>query len=245
MGISGEQANATFHKSWEKIRSADIEQLVVEQMIHYLTTYGFASMGVYDPSTVYIPNEKLELLDVTDDLSLTFIQGLTAAELLAEIIKLGSGVALHEQSLDDIMAIVKANKFEPDFLAAINNHELSARLYDFYGLVPKEPVPFLRYVVYKLTESSLLIKNDELINKIKEVKPKQRRLLNKMIANAPSDLASIFYRFKPVFLALKSVSNDKNFFNRLRKQAVKQHRPLPTDYLKLHNRANQARRDRL
>ena len=52
IGIDGEQANATFHKSWEKIRSADIRQLVLEQMIHYMTTYDYSRMGIYDPSTV-------------------------------------------------------------------------------------------------------------------------------------------------------------------------------------------------
>jgi len=67
--------------------------------------------------------------------------------MLAEIVKLGSGVALHEKSLDDIMMIVKAIGFEPDFLERIGNHELRARLYDFYGLVPQEPVAFLRYIL--------------------------------------------------------------------------------------------------
>lgn len=231
VGVSGEQANAAFHKSWEKVRSADIEQLVVEQLVHYFTTYGYASLGAYDPSTVYIPNEKLELPEIADNLSLTLIRGLTAPEILGEIVKLGGGVALHEQSLDDVMAIVKANRFPPDYLDAIGNHELLARLYDFYGLVPDDPVAFLRYLVYRLTETSLLIKNDELIKKIKEADSKKRRILDKLIANAPADLASIFYRFKPLFLALKSVSKDKTFFNRLRKKAVKLHQPLPVDYL--------------
>jgi len=77
----------------------------------------------------------------------------------------------------------------------------------------------------------LLIKNDALIALIKEVEPKQAQLLGGLIDKAPEDLASIFYRFKPIFLALKSVSKNKTFFNRLRKKAVKLHRPLPVDYL--------------
>jgi hypothetical protein len=231
IGVSGEQANATFHKSWQKIRTAKIEQLVVEQLIHYVTTYGFKELGIYDPATVYVPNEKLELPEITDDLSLTYIRGLTTDELLAEIVKLGSGVALHEKSLDDIMMIVKAIQFSPDFLERILNHELLARLYAFYNLVPEEPVAFLRYVVYRLTDSSLLIKNDALIELIKDADRKQIKALGKLIDKAPDGLASIFYRFKPIFLALKSVAKNKTFFNRLRKKAVKLHRPLPVDYL--------------
>ena len=40
IGLSSEQMNSSFHKSWKKIKEADIEQLVVEQLAHYLTTYG-------------------------------------------------------------------------------------------------------------------------------------------------------------------------------------------------------------
>ena len=231
IGVSGEQANATFHKSWEKVRSAKMDQLVLEQVIHYMTTYGFHQLGIYDPASVYIPNEKFEVPGITDDLSLTYIRGLTADELLMEIVKLGGGVALHEKSLDDIMTIVKAMRFEPGFLERIRNHELRARLYDFYGLAPQEPVAFLRYAVYRLTGTSLLIKNKPLIQLIKEVEPKQAKILDKLISKAPDDLASIFYRYKPIFLALKSISKNKTFFNRLRKNAVKRHHPLPMDYL--------------
>ena len=231
IGVSGEQANATFHKSWEKIRSAKIEQLVLEQLIHYITTYGFEQHGLYDPASVYVPNEKLEIPDINADLSLTYIRGLTSSDLLDEILKLGCGVALNEDSLDDILTIVKEICFEPNYLDRIQNHELRARLYDFYGLVPEEPVAFLRYAIFRLAGSSLLIKNSALIKSIQSVERPQVEMLDELLVKAPDDLASIFHRFKPLFLALKSVSKNKTFFNRLRKNAVKLHRPLPVDYL--------------
>jgi hypothetical protein len=49
--------------------------------------------------------------------------------------------------------------------------------------------------------------------------------------DAPDDLASIFFRYKPLFLAMKSVSHNKTFYNRLRKDADQLHQPLPVDYL--------------
>ena len=57
IGLSGKQMNASFHKSWQKVRDADIIQLVMEQIIHYITTYGFERLGIYDENSVYIPNE--------------------------------------------------------------------------------------------------------------------------------------------------------------------------------------------
>lgn len=231
VGISGEQANATFHKSWEKVRTADIEQLVLEQIMHYFTTYGFRSLGINDPSSIYIPNEKLELPEITDDISLTYIRSMTRDELLDAIVRLGSGIALHEKSLYDIMAIVQEMGFEPDLIERVGNYELMARLCGHFNVVPRKPVDFLRYVVFLVTGSSLLIKNDNLIALIKEGKADQQARLDRCLEQAPEDLASIFYRYKPIFLALKSLSKNKTFFNRLRKQAVKQHRPLPVDYL--------------
>jgi len=46
-GITSEKVNASFHKSWKKVKEADIEQLVVEQVAHYLTTYGKESPALY------------------------------------------------------------------------------------------------------------------------------------------------------------------------------------------------------
>ena len=58
LGLTAEQMNSTFHKSWDKIKTAELAQLVMEQLVHYFTTYGFKQLGVYSEESVYIPNEK-------------------------------------------------------------------------------------------------------------------------------------------------------------------------------------------
>lgn len=229
VGISGEKANNSFHKSWKKIKDASIEQLAVEQIAHYITTYGFEALGVYSEDTVFIPSEKLDLPEITEDIKLTVIKGLTGEDILTKIIGLGSsGIALHEDTLNDIMRIVEGNSYNPDFVEEINNRELSIRLFEFFDIYPKDPVEFLRFVVTKLTGSSLLIKSPDLVHEIKKAKDSSlhRKTLDKLIEHAPDNLASIFYRFKPIFLALKHVSNNKRFFNKLRRDAIKMHRPL-------------------
>lgn len=227
VGLSGEQANAAFHKSWATIQNSRIETLVMQQIVHYITTYGFEYFGIYHQDMVYIPREKLEVPALGDDIPLIVIHALDAAELFERILRLGSGVALAQQTLDDVMEIVRANAYDSAFIPQIKNRELQARLYDFYGLVPTEPVEFLRYLVYRLTSETLLVKNDALIEKLKLA---DFNLLDALLEKAPTDLASIFLRFKPLFLALKTASHHKNFFNRLRKQAKKLHQPLPEDY---------------
>lgn len=229
MGMGGERANASFHKSWEKIQNASIEQLVVEQIVHYITTYGFEALGMYDESTVYIPSEQLEIPEISENIRLTVVKGLTWKELQDKIVELGSsGIALHEETLQDIMTIVEEGKFDSSFVALITNRELKGKLSDYYNLVPQEPVEFLRYVVSKLTDQSLLIKNKWLID---QIKASDGKFLDSLMKDAPGDLASIFYRFKPIFLAMKSISKNKKFYNDLRRKAVSMHKPMPKDVL--------------
>ncbi len=228
VGLSGEKANATFHKSWSVIQDASMELLILQQIIHYVTTYGFESRGIYREDAVYIPCEVLELPTLQQDIPLVVIKAMDAQEILDRIVKLGSGIALAQETLNDLMTIIKANAYDSAFVHDIKNRELKALLYDLYGLVPSEPVEFLRHLVSKLTDESLLIKNDALIEKIKLSNGK---FLDVLLQDAPDDLASIFFRFKPLFLAMKSISREKTFFNRLRKKAKTLHRPLPEDYL--------------
>jgi hypothetical protein len=228
VGISGEKANAAFHKSWSIIENTPQEALWVQAAVHYLTTYGFETLGMYQKETVYIPREILELPETVGAIPLAIIKAMTAEEVLQEIVKLGSGIALKEETLQDIMEIVKANGYNVEFVERIKNRELKGRLYDHYGIVPQEPVEFLRYVVSKLTGESLLIKNTELIEKIKS---SSGVALDLLLRQSPGNLASIFLRYKPIFLAMKSISENKTFFNRLRKKSTRQHVPLPEDYL--------------
>ena len=60
-GVKEEEWNQTFHKSFATVRDTDIETLVVQQIVHYITTYGFEALGIYDKDTVYIPKEELEI----------------------------------------------------------------------------------------------------------------------------------------------------------------------------------------
>lgn len=229
VGIGGEKLNSSFHKTWGKVANASIFQLVAEQILHYITTYGFEFLDIYDENRVYIPAEKLELPDDFNNMPLVFVRGLTADEILGEIISLGSsGIALSKQTLSDIMEIVYANEYDQGWVSEIQNRELRSLLFEHYGIVPTEPNAWLRYVITKLTGETLVIKNGYLISKIKG---SDQKVLDNLISKAPKNLASIFLRYKPLFLAMKSISNNKTFFNDLRRKADKLHKPLSEDYL--------------
>lgn len=234
IGLTAEQINNSFHKSWQKIKEASIEQLWLEQVLHYITTYGFEALGIYDESSVYVPNEKLEIPEIEDDLKLIVIKGYTKDEFREKlIILLNSGIALSEDTLKDILDVAKFVGIEESDIVDIKNKEAKVVLYDHFNLFPENPLEFLRYVVYKITNKTLLIKSANLIEEIREGHKKDiSKLFEKYGGKFGfARLAEIFYRFKPIFLALRTNKKMKRIVNRIRKLAVGNHKPLPEDYL--------------
>ncbi|HEY0753785.1 MAG TPA: hypothetical protein VGD98_07480 [Ktedonobacteraceae bacterium] len=235
-GRSPEQLNQTFHKSWARVRDASSEQLVIEQLIHYLTTYGFERLGIYDKDTVYIPNEQLEVPALQDGIRLVVIKGYTRQELQEKLLELlSSGVALHKNTIDDVLDIASFVRLSHEDVEHVRNKEVKAALYDFLGLVPSNPTEFLRYVVYRATNKTLLIKNAATIAEIKGRNnldiARYFDLYEKEAGLAR--LAEIFYRFKPLFLAFRTNSKLKQSINKIRRLAEQNHKPLPADTLNM------------
>ncbi len=228
--LTAVQVNSSFHKSWEKIRNAKIEQLVIEQIIHYMTTYGYKELGIYNKDLIYIPPERLEIPEINiENIELVIVNGVTKKDLKNRIMgMLTTGIALNENTLKDIIEIIESTNidFVEDDLLNIKNKEFKMCLYDKLGLEPKEPVEILRYIIYKMTNETLLIKNKELIEKIKDSTYQYK--MNKKTA---IKLSSIFNRFKPLFLAMKSIENMSNQINRIKKLSKIYHKPMKQDYL--------------
>lgn len=229
-GRNSEELNSAFHKSWQKVRDASIEQLVVEQIWHYLSTYGAQAFGVFDEKNIFIPAEAFDSPQLGDGIRLVVIRGLTKDELRLELSTLlHSGVALSQQTVDDVVEVAKfVGLSEVDF-HGIRNKEVRVALYDHLGIAPSNPEEFLRFIIFKATGKTLLIKSPELIN---ELKNRDNSDLEKFFANANKErLASVFYRYKPIFLALRTTPLLKRIVNRVRRLAVEHHKPMPEDYL--------------
>lgn len=229
-GITPEQLNNSFHKSWEKIKSASDEQLFLEQILHYITTYGFENIGIYNEDSIYIPNEELDIPEVKD-VKLVVIKGYTKEELKSKLLKLlSSGIALKEETMEDIIEVVNFVGMDKDDLELIQNREVKIMLYDRLKVIPENPTEFLRYLVYKSTEETLLIKNNQLIEKIKEGNSAHTLLKRYEKEYGLKKLSKIFNRFKPLFLAFKN-SKTSSQINRISKLSKKFHEPMNMDYL--------------
>ena len=236
IGLSGTQMNQSFHKSWKKIEGASDCQLLVEQLIHYITTYGFERLGIYHKDTVYIPREELQIpsLDVEGPLPLTVIKGFTRDEIMEKILSmLSCSIALSEDTIADIINLAIYYDIDETRLSRVTNKEARTMLYDFLEIIPENPVDFLRLVIYLATNTTLVIKNDELIEAIKKSKGIQQVRFFKKYDEIYGfkKLASIFNRFKPLFLAFKTNSKLKHYINKISKLSKKYHVPFEDDYL--------------
>ena len=243
-GKDGKKWNQTFHKDFEIVKNAQIEDLIAQQMIHYITTYGFESLGMYDNDLVYIPRERLEIPELDlENIEFITIKPLTSDELTEKLMTLvTSGIALSEQTVEDVKVLsdfIDKNRFDE-----VSNREIKTYLYDKYNIMPKNPDDFLRYMLFKLTGNTLKIQSVDMIYQVRRSdKNKALKMLESYLTddNSYKKLSSIFLRNKQLFLALKVKKEDVEYYgakvkinkiiNKLRKLSVYNHKPLPKNIL--------------
>jgi hypothetical protein len=110
----------------------------------------------------------------------------------------------------------------------IRNKEAIIKIADVYGHYPSNPVEFLRYIVYRSTNSTLLIKDEVTIETIKASNFNPEIAFNKF---GLEKLASIFNRFKRIFLAYKR--HCPGTINKISKLSKIYHKPMVQNPLNL------------
>lgn len=233
-GLESNALNNTFHKSFSTVKNTDIDTLIAQQLIHYFTTYGLESLGIENKDLIYVPAEKLEIPEITNDIPITIIHIIDKEKLSEKLMTLlTSGIALSKDTIENIMIL--SEYIPQEKIQEIKNREIKIRLYDKYNTVPCNNVEFIRYLIYKTTGETLVIRNKELIQKIK--------YSDKLIAfnlfceylrvSNENKLAEIFLRYKDLILAYK-VDNPTNdwqrnlnkIINKISKLSKKYHKPL-------------------
>ena len=212
--LSGDDLNKTFHKTWEKIKNSSRVELFMHQILHYLSTYGTDFEG-----DAYFPSEEY---NIPEDVRFTVIRGDTEQNISQRFRDMiTSGMALKRETIDDIIEYLSPMTFNAPIEDCVKNKEAMALIAHRENILPKNPVEMLRVIVYKATDTTLLIKNKWVIDSIKSSKFNPEPLMEQYGLN---NLARIFNRFKPVFLAFK----DKcpSTINKLSKLSKKYHEPM-------------------
>lgn len=222
------EVNQGFYKSFKTVTELSPQKILANKLLHYMSTYGFEELGIFSHDTVFIPNGALELPADSKPVKLTIINAISDDEIKSRAEKMiMAGIALSEETLKNLATIIKHFEMKLD-VDAVPNKEFRVQLCDLLNVLPKNPVEFLRYVIFKITGSTLLIKSPEKIQFVKKNSVDVEKFFSDYIAaNGLEKLAEIFHRYKPLWLAFKGNSKFMaKTVNKMRKLADKYHKPL-------------------
>lgn len=227
--------NNTFHKTWKTVEEIDPGLHYLQQVLHYITTYGYEALGIdYDSNDVYIPKEKINLPEDVKPYNFILIKTISKEELQDRINTLiTSGVALSQYQVDDIVYLINTLELKPDF-DNIKNKEVRTILWLNLDVKPYINVDeFLRALTYKAIGQTLVLRSYRNHSAIKQ-NLKYNTTAQKCIAQlldyyvktfGMENVASQFLRNKMLFLAFKNEAT-KSTINSIRRAAVKYHKPL-------------------
>ena len=237
-GYDLNELNQGFYKSFGTVAEKSVEELLANQILHYVSTYGFEMMGIYNQNTVFIPPDKLELPKNSKPLKVVVIDLIEEDEIRRRTIQtVMSGAALSEETMKSVISILWRLQIKIP-VDDVPNKELKIRICELMYVLPADPAEFLRYMVYVVTGKTLLIKNRETFTGIGMNLPGKNaeKYFQRYIKdNGIEKLAAIFFRFKPLFLAFKKGNSPymKKTINKIRKLAETFHRPVKPKILDL------------
>lgn len=226
--------NSTFYKNWATVEKLSELEMYILQMLHYMSTYGTDYTG-----------PTFTMNDIPDEMQFskfTLLMPCSEKELFERIsAMLNANVALAESTLD--LLVEQLSLFYEQYgwkidVDEVGNYEALARLCKLYNVLPSKPLSLFRYLVYCASGSSLVIKNSstfsEIVNKDDGV---AADILESLNSEQLRGLSSIFYRFKPLFLAMRrnAVEHDrpkaKGVINEIRRLARRYHIPIKVGVL--------------
>ena len=190
--------NATFYKDWHTLIGSTDQQLLYEQILHYMTTYGTDfeygnGFTMNDGSRPKFAFSKL-----------VPIKAITEDEMFDRCMDmLRSGIALKQDTVSALCDFVinSDRKVNPE---EIKNREAKTIYYVETGTYPDDGTEIMRCLIYRITRKSLLIKDRATIDAIKNTPVDTReRMLSDLDEGNRYNLAKVFNRFKPLLLAFK------------------------------------------
>lgn len=209
--------NATFYKEWQDVMSRSEEHIMLEQMLHYLTA---------GTEFEFKPNDT-DYSDVPAIKSLTVIRAITSDEMCERCMSLiTSGAALKNETVHLVCDYLIECEYKFDVFS-VANKEACSYICAKLNILPKNPFQLIRYILTDTIGDCLLIKDKNTIAQIKRLSVKDYVFdFNRLDEERIIALSSIFYRFKPIFLAFRNNHNNRAVINKIRRYAKTYHKPL-------------------
>jgi hypothetical protein len=226
--VSTRQMNQTFYSCPAEVESKSFEERLSDQLTHYFSTYGLRALGI-DSSFMYVPNDW-EKINVPEQLTFRVVNGVSPKVLIAACLKmLKSGIALKQATIEDILVVLKGCGYEFTGDEVVANKEARILICGATGILPKDGEELFRYLVFKATGLSLLVKDKKTFDAIKAS--------NYVIPNLSDgqliELSKSFNRRKEYWMAFKVANRVGNasVVNKITKLSKSNHKPLKVDIL--------------
>jgi hypothetical protein len=211
--------NTTFYQSVSDVVGMNRFELFMDQIIHYASTYGTEYAG-----TPYIPNKNygVEVPSVINFDDCKVIAPITVEEISEKVCQLlYSGIALKGDTIEAVFELINEFNISVD-IASVKNIESKMHLYKKLNMLPSSSEEMVRYLVFLHTGKTLVIKNGMSLRMITDNPTPIQSLVEQFGAEK---LSSVFFRYKPLFLAMKCKGNAV-IINKLRRLADKHHKPF-------------------
>lgn len=186
-------------------------------------------MGLDSPDLIHIPMDEFAQ-PAPEPVTLHVIRGVPRREMIqAGLDMLARGAAMKQETIAAVITCL-TDECGYSFTGqeTIRNREALVMIVDRTGILPQRGDDLLRYLVYKATGESLVIKNDALIGQIKA----SRFVLPVLTDDQMIALAASFLRMKALWLAFKQAhASNRPIVNRLAKLARRHHEAVKPSIL--------------
>lgn len=231
------QYNSTFYKTWEDVTTKSRRALLFDQILHYVTTYGM-DFSLEGTGYEYIPNTNPEEPAWT---SYKVIKACTFEDLYNKCISMiCSGIALKSDTVKALTDYIIAYVNEPVNHASldvdfIKNREALVILCDALGVLPKDGGKLFAHIIYKATGQTMIIKNRDMRRRIENsvegwTRNNATEIIKKLNKEQMIALASVFNRYKELFLAFKHNDTLAPIINKISRLSKKYHKPMTRGY---------------
>jgi len=191
----------------DDIKNSSPELLMSKQILHYIEVYGLGMPGLFN----------LEV-DGGNVVTINYIKGVTKAELGDMVRKL----IYRNAPIADVPTLSKImNEYDVHYdLSKVANNEVKMMLFSETRDVFDNGDDAVRYICYKATGSTMLIKSEEVISSVRSAS-----ISKSFIENHKNVLGEVFNRHKRIILALKVPSN-RTVINQITRLSKTKHVPV-------------------
>ena len=222
------QYNSTFYKTWNDVTNKSRFELFVDQVLHYMTTY-----GTDFSEEAYIPNVNPEEPAWN---TYKVIGPITYDDLYIKCLgMLQAGIALKSDTVavltDYIITFAKSREVNVD-IDSIKNREAIIILCNALGILPKDGVKLFSHIIYKTTGQTMIIKNRDtrirIQMKMNYAGDEIKKLWKSLDENQMIALAGVYNRYKELFLSFKNHRDAtmNKIINKIGHLSKKHHKPM-------------------